>query len=74
MAVQKGSGVNISARRMGAVNVQVIMEYLGGGGHLTMAGAQMRDTSIQEAEVKIRQAIARYREEQQKAAQEEAKA
>ncbi len=74
VAVQKGSGVNISARSMGAVNVQVIMEYLGGGGHLTMAGAQMRDTTIQEAEVKIRQAIARYREEQQKAAQEEAKA
>ena len=33
--------VNFSARSMGALNVQVIMEKLGGGGHQTMAGAQM---------------------------------
>ena len=64
VAVQQGSGVNISARSMGAVNVQVIMEQLGGGGHLTMAGAQMKDTTIDEAEKRIRQAIARYRQEQ----------
>ena len=56
--------MNISARSMGAVNVQVIMEQLGGGGHLTMAGAQMKDTTIDEAEKRIRQAIARYRQEQ----------
>ena len=30
---------------MGDVNVQVIMEKLGGGGHLTMAGAQLRNVS-----------------------------
>ena len=62
--------MNISARSMGAVNVQVIMEQLGGGGHLTMAGAQMKDTTIDEAEKRIRQAIARYRQEQ---AEEEAR-
>ena len=73
VAVQQGNGVTISARSMGAVNVQVIMEYLGGGGHLTMAGAQMKDTSIEEAEQRIRQAIARYREEQKKVAEEETK-
>ncbi len=72
VAVQQGSGVNISARSMGAVNVQVIMEHLGGGGHLTMAGAQMRDTTIDEAEQKIRAAIAQYRADQKRAAQEEA--
>ena len=33
--------VNFSARSMGALNVQIIMEKLGGGGHQTMAGAQM---------------------------------
>lgn len=36
VAVQVGGGVNISARSLGAVNVQVIMESLGGGGHQTM--------------------------------------
>lgn len=38
--------INISARSMGALNVQVIMEKLGGGGHLTMAAAQVESTSI----------------------------
>lgn len=33
--------VNISARSLGDINVQVIMEQLGGGGHQTMAGAQL---------------------------------
>ena len=42
VAVQVGSGVNISARSLGAVNVQVIMESLGGGGHQTMAAAQLK--------------------------------
>ena len=36
VAVAKNGGVNISARSMGALNVQVILEPLGGGGHLTM--------------------------------------
>ena len=44
-----GSTANISARSLGAVNVQVIMEQLGGGGHQTMAAAQLENTSIQEA-------------------------
>ena len=34
----------VSARSLGALNVQVIMEKLGGGGHLTTAGAQVDDT------------------------------
>ena len=38
--------VNISARSLGAVNVQVVMEKLGGGGHQTMAGAQLKDTTV----------------------------
>ena len=42
VAVQVGGGVNISARSLGAVNVQVIMESLGGGGHQTMAAAQLK--------------------------------
>ena len=34
----------ISARSLGEVNVQVIMEKIGGGGHLTTAGAQVEET------------------------------
>ena len=38
-----GNTVNISARSLGDINVQLIMETLGGGGHFTMAGAQLAD-------------------------------
>jgi c-di-AMP phosphodiesterase-like protein len=41
--------VYVSARSMGDINVQLIMERLGGGGHLDTAGAQMENVSIYEA-------------------------
>ena len=44
-----GSTVNISARSLGALNVQVIMEQLGGGGHQTMAATQLENVSVEEA-------------------------
>lgn len=44
-----GSTVNISARSLGAVNVQVIMEQLGGGGHQTMAATQLEGVTVQES-------------------------
>jgi len=37
--------VNISARSYGEVNVQLVMEEIGGGGHQTMAGAQLKGTT-----------------------------
>ena len=43
----------VSARSLGEVNVQLIMEKLGGGGHLTTAGAQV-DVSPEEVLMKIR--------------------
>ena len=46
---QENGTVTISARSMGELNVQVVMEKMGGGGHLTMAGAQIRDVSLDEA-------------------------
>lgn len=55
-----GGGVNMSARSMGAINVQVIMETLGGGGHLTMAAAQLADISMDDAFQKLREAIDGY--------------
>ncbi len=54
VAVQVGSGVNISARSLGAVNVQVIMESLGGGGHQTMAAAQLKHITPEAARSRIR--------------------
>ena len=46
----------ISARSMDSFNVQLIMEAIGGGGHQTMAGAQL-EISVEEAEEKVRDAI-----------------
>ncbi len=50
-------GVNISARSMGAMNVQIIMEKLGGGGHQTMAAAQFKDITVYEAKAQLIGAI-----------------
>ncbi len=44
-----GVDVSISGRSLGDVNVQVILEEFGGGGHLTMAGAQIKNITIGEA-------------------------
>lgn len=65
VGIDNGQGVNISARSMGAVNVQVIMEALGGGGHLTMAGAQIKGKPIEEVQRMLRSAISDYREAQE---------
>jgi len=56
---ESNSIVNISARSMGAVNVQVIMEALGGGGHHTMAACQLK-TDIASAEQALKNAIDDY--------------
>ena len=50
-------GVNISARSLGVMNVQIIMEKLGGGGHQTMAAAQFTDITVFEAKAKLISAI-----------------
>ncbi|MEE1047080.1 MAG: DHHA1 domain-containing protein, partial [Clostridia bacterium] len=49
--------VIISGRSLGAVNVQVILEKLGGGGHITIAGAQLENSSLTIAELKLQNAI-----------------
>lgn len=51
--------INISARSMGAYNVQIIMESLGGGGHLTMAATQL-ECSMADARSKLATAIDEY--------------
>jgi c-di-AMP phosphodiesterase-like protein len=57
------NNIMISARSLGDINVQLIMEKLGGGGHQTVAGAQFRDTSIDEVYEKLIEAIDEYLEE-----------
>ena len=47
----------ISARSLGEINVQKLMERLGGGGHLTMAAAQLKSTTIEEAAVLLKKII-----------------
>ena len=46
--------VFISARAIDEVNVQVIMERLGGGGHMNIAGAQLKDVTCEEAVAKLK--------------------
>lgn len=52
--------VAYSARSMGRINVQIIMEKLGGGGHLTMAGAQTKGIDLEEGARRLKQAIDEY--------------
>ena len=55
--------VSVSARSFGVINVQLIMEKLGGGGHLTMAGAQIAAQSCTEVKEKLIQTITEYLKE-----------
>lgn len=50
----------ISARSFGDVNVQLICEKLSGGGHMTVAGAQMKGMSVETARLELKAAIAEY--------------
>jgi len=56
--------IQISARSFGECNVQLIMEALGGGGHLTMAATQLSNCTVAEAEARLKQAISDYFEQQ----------
>jgi c-di-AMP phosphodiesterase-like protein len=49
--------VNISARSFGKMNVQIVMEKLGGGGHQTMSATQIRDKSMKEVYLMLISAI-----------------
>ena len=49
--------VGISSRSLGKVNVQRIMEKMGGGGHLTNAATQIEDRSIEEVKEQLIEVI-----------------
>ena len=49
MLTEYNGKIYISSRSIDEINVQLIMEKMGGGGHLSVAGAQLKDCSISEA-------------------------
>lgn len=49
--------IYISARSIDELNVQVVMEKLGGGGHMTVAGAQLLDTTMEEAKNQLKEVL-----------------
>lgn len=55
--------IYISSRSLGDVNVQMLMEKIGGGGHRIMAGAQLENMSLDEACERVKEAIDEYLEE-----------
>ncbi len=62
LGLEDGS-ISVSGRSLGNVNVQLICEKMGGGGHLTMSGAQLVETDLDEAEAIVRSCIEQYIEE-----------
>ena len=55
-----GDSTIISARSLGETNVQIIMEKLGGGGHMTIAGAQLKDVTLDNALSMLTTAVDEY--------------
>ena len=55
-----GEKVYISGRSIGDINVQLILEKLGGGGHITLAGAQIEGYSLEEAKQELINRINEY--------------
>lgn len=61
--VPMGDRISISGRSLGDINVQRILEKLGGGGHMTVAGAQLSGVSMPEALEMVKQAVIDYLKE-----------
>ena len=55
-----GNKICISGRSIGDINVQVILEKLGGGGHITLAGAQVENMTMEEAKQELINRINEY--------------
>jgi c-di-AMP phosphodiesterase-like protein len=60
---KENNDVSVSGRSLGNVNVQLVCEKMGGGGHLTMAGAQLGNMELEEAEVLVRGYVEQYMQE-----------
>ena len=58
-----GSDIFISGRSLGDINVQIVLEKLGGGGHLTVAGAQLTNITLEQAIVLVKNSVDEYLKE-----------
>ena len=54
--------ITVSARSIGDVNVQMILEHLGGGGNTATAGAQVKDCTVHQVLMMLDEAIKQYYE------------
>lgn len=57
--------IGMSARSLGAINCQIVMEKMGGGGHLNNAAAQRKNEKISETVAKLKEAINSYMSEEE---------
>ena len=55
--------VYISARSIDELNVQIVMEKLGGGGHMSVAGAQLKECTVEEARQKVKDVLTKMTQE-----------
>ena len=55
-----GEQICISGRSIGDINVQLILEKLGGGGHITVAGAQIEGMTVEEVKQELINRINEY--------------
>lgn len=62
---EKNGTIFISARSLGKINVHVLMEKLGGGGHMDIAGVQLKDVSIGDAYTIVHRIIEEYLREEE---------
>ncbi|MEW9121394.1 MAG: DHH family phosphoesterase [Thermotaleaceae bacterium] len=63
LGYRDGEEIFISGRSLGEINVQMILERLGGGGHMTVAGTQVKDQTMEETKTMLLKAIEEYFEE-----------
>jgi len=55
--------IHVSGRSLGKINVQLILEKLGGGGHLEVAGGQLQTLDMDEAKNMLMEQIDKYKKE-----------
>ncbi len=60
---EDGDTIFVSARSLGEINVQVILEKIGGGGHQTISGAQFKGKTVEEVKEIVKEAVRQYMEE-----------
>lgn len=66
ISIDKNELIFISGRSLGDINVQIVLEKIGGGGHMTVAGAQLSGCTLEEARDQLLKAIEEYFEEGEK--------